>query len=144
MATFSATITGLAAAIGDFPRAPEAKLQLCLSLYLWMPQYIPPHLHANPVRPTFFLQEAQRFFFTFLGSFTSSGSSAAGSETAGSRTDFAAAPSTSSCSALSTTVELSAASDSSTLTFRLEREAVVAATSSVVSVELCSFFRKSL
>merc|ERR1719167_452400 len=106
-----------------------------------MPQYIPPHLHANPVRPTFFLHEAQRFFFTF---FASSGSSAAGSVTAGSRTDFAVAPSTTSGSALSTTVELSAASDESTLTFRLEREAVVAATSSVVSVELCSFFRKSL
>merc|ERR1712181_154756 len=33
-----------------------------------MPQYIPPHLHANP-SPTFFLQDAQRFFFTFFGSF---------------------------------------------------------------------------
>merc|ERR1719234_2957267 len=110
-----------------------------------MPQYIPPHLHANPVSPTFFLHEAQRFFFTFFGS---SGSSDGGSETAGAdsrRTDFAAAPS-SKTSALSTT-EVTTSETSSTLTFKLEREAVVAATSSGCTVELCScssFFRKSL
>merc|ERR1719427_1373983 len=104
-----------------------------------MPQYIPPHPHANPVRPTFFLQ-AQRFFLTFLGSFSSSTSSTAATGEA-STADWATAPSTTSASALTSSTM---GAGSSTLTFRFEREAAVLATSSLASDELASFFRKSL
>merc|ERR1719210_1662275 len=46
----------------------------CLSVYRGIAQKRPSHLQENPVKPNFFLQTAQRFFFFFdsLGSFSSS------------------------------------------------------------------------
>jgi hypothetical protein len=101
-----------------------------------------PYLQAKPVRPTFFLQEAQRFFLTFFPSFASSST---GSTVATSALDStagtAAAPSTSEGWELSCwPITLG----SSTETFRLESEVVVLAISSFASAELGSFLRKSL
>ena len=56
LSTLSALITGLAFEIASRPTSLKSKLHSCFSGYLWLPQNVLPHLHLNPITPTFLLQ----------------------------------------------------------------------------------------
>lgn len=53
---FSALIRGFALAMASLPMDLKSKEHPCCSGYLWVPQNVIPHLHQNPVNPTFLRQ----------------------------------------------------------------------------------------
>ena len=81
---FSALTTGFALAMASLPIDLKSNEHPWISGYRWVPQNVVPHLHLNPVNPTFFLQAEHLFGCAEIGwtatvtaAVTTSGSSSA-------------------------------------------------------------------
>lgn len=76
--SLSVLTRGFARAMASLPADLKSNSQLCCSGYLWEPQKVCPHLHLNPVSPTFLEHAVHRPAFFDGAAVTSAGGAAWG------------------------------------------------------------------